>query len=214
MGSKMPALRNRSAPGATSTTLSTVPSHRDRTSAGLTNAFTRVAAGETAAFADLYDRTAARVYGLALRIVRDPAQAEEVAQESYLQIWRTVQRFDPSRGSAISWVLRITHSAAVNRVRSAQASTNREETYQREVQPVDHLWRDITFDRVHDSFEARRVHQALTELSAAQRQALELAYFGGYTHSEIARHLELPLGTAKYRIRSGLLRLRDLLVDR
>lgn len=210
----MPALRNRPASNATAITHPTVPSHRDHTSSELTNAFTRVAAGETAAFTELYDATAARVYGLALRIVRDPAQAEEVLQESYLQIWRTAQRFDPLRGSAISWVLRIAHSAAVNRVRSAQASTSREETYQREVQPVAHVWRDITFDRVHDSFEARRVHQALTELPAVQRQAVELAYFGGYTHSEIARCLELPLGTAKYRIRSGLLRLRDLLVDR
>lgn len=176
--------------------------------------FARAAAGSTAAFTEFYDATAARVYGLALRIVRDPAQADEVVQESYLEVWRTAQRFDARRGSAISWVLMITHAAAVNRVRSAQASSKREVTYQRQMNPVTHVWRDTTFDRVQDSFEARRVHTALTELPAVQRQALELAHFGGYTHSEIATRLELPLGTAKYRIRGGLLRLRELLVNR
>jgi RNA polymerase sigma-70 factor (ECF subfamily) len=164
------------------------------------------ARGDEAAFARLYDLTAARVFGLAVRIVRDPAQSEEVAQEAFLDIWRTASRFDAARGSAIAWMLTIVHRKAVDRVRSAEASSRRDATYHQQNQPVAH---DATAEAAHASLEARRVRGALAALTEVQREAEELAYFGGYTHTEVATMLDLPVGTAKTRIRDGLIRLRD-----
>jgi len=162
--------------------------------------------GDQEAFARLYDATSARVFGLAVRIVRDRAQAEEVAQEAFLEIWRTASRFDPAKGSAQAWMLTIVHRKSVDRVRSAEASTRRDATYERRNQTVDH---DSTADAAHASLEARRVRHAMESLTPVQREAVELAYFGGYTHTEVASMLDLPLGTAKTRIRDGLIRLRD-----
>ena len=164
------------------------------------------ARGDEAAFARLYDATAARVYGLALRVVRDPAQAEEVTQDALLEIWRTASRFDPDRGSPLSWLLTITHRKAVDRVRSAEAASRRDTRYHQENQSVDH---DATAEAAQASLEARRVRGALATLTDVQREAVGLAYFGGYTHTEVATMLELPVGTAKTRIRDGLIRLRD-----
>ncbi len=164
------------------------------------------ARGDEAAFARLYDLTAARVFGLAVRIVRDPAQSEEVAQEAFLDIWRTASRFDAARGSAIAWMLTIVHRKAVDRVRSAEASSRRDATYHQQNEPVAH---DATAEAAHASLEARRVRGALGALTEVQREAVELAYFGGYTHTEVATMLDLPVGTAKTRIRDGLIRLRD-----
>lgn len=162
--------------------------------------------GDEQAFARLYDATSARVFGLAVRVVRDPAQAEEVTQESFLEIWRTASRFDPARGSALSWLLTITHRKAVDRVRSAEAATRRDATYHEQNQPVEH---DSTAEAAHASLEAHRVRGALAALTEVQREAVGLAYFGGYTHTEVATMLDLPVGTAKTRIRDGLIRLRD-----
>lgn len=164
------------------------------------------ARGDEQAFATLYDAMSSRVYGLLLRVVRDPAQAEEVTQETFLEIWRTASRFDPSRGSAVGWMLTITHRKGVDRVRSAESASRRDATYHRETQPVE---RDVTAEAATASLEAGRVRQALETLTPTQREAVELAYLGGYTHTEVATMLELPLGTAKTRIRDGLIRLRD-----
>jgi RNA polymerase sigma-70 factor, ECF subfamily len=164
--------------------------------------------GDEAAFARLYDATASRVFGLALRVVRDRAQAEEVAQESFLEIWRTSSRYDPDRGSPLSWLLTITHRRAVDRVRSAESASRREATYHDRNQTIEH---DSTAEAAQASLEARRVRGALSHLTAAQREAVSLAYLGGYTHTEVATMLDLPLGTAKTRIRDGLIRLRDAL---
>ncbi|WP_121254239.1 ECF RNA polymerase sigma factor SigK [Nocardioides ferulae] len=172
----------------------------------LTDLLRRAARGDQAAFAQLYDATAARALGLATRVVRDPAQAEEVAQEAFLEIWRTASRFDPQRGSPLAWMMTIVHRKAVDRVRSAEAATRRDATYHRESEPVPH---DATAEAAHASLEAHRVRTALGSLTPVQREALELAYFGGYTHTEVATMLELPVGTAKTRIRDGLIRLRD-----
>ncbi len=162
--------------------------------------------GDEAAFAQLYDATSSRAFGLAVRVVRDPSQAEEVAQEAFLEIWRTASRFDPDKGSAVSWVLTIVHRKAVDRVRSAEASTRRDTTYHQSNTAVEH---DSTAEAAQASMEARRVRLALDSLTEVQREALELAYFKGYTHTEVAKMLDLPVGTAKTRIRDGLIRLRD-----
>lgn len=176
------------------------------TSAHLGELLKLSARGDQQAFARLYDATSSRAHGLAVRVVRDPAQAEEVTQEAFLEVWRTASRFDPARGSAISWLLTIVHRKSVDRVRSAEASSRRESVYHNENQPVAH---DATAEAAQASMEARRVRGALESLTEVQREALELAYFGGYTHTEVASMLDLPVGTAKTRIRDGLIRLRD-----
>jgi RNA polymerase sigma-70 factor (ECF subfamily) len=162
--------------------------------------------GDEAAFAQLYDAMSARAYGLAVRVVRDPSQSEEVTQEAFLEIWRTASRFDRERGSAVSWILTLVHRKAVDRVRSAEASTRRDTTYHQGNSTIEH---DSTAEAAQASMEARRVRQALGSLTEVQREALELAYFKGYTHTEVASMLDLPVGTAKTRIRDGLIRLRD-----
>lgn len=166
----------------------------------------RSARGDQTAFAELYDATARRVHGLVLRVVRDPAQAEEVTQEVFLQVWRTAARYDEQQGSALAWLMTLAHRRAVDRVRSAEAASRQDTTYHQRTHAVPH---DTTAEAAESSLEARRVRTALAELTTAQREALELAYFGGYTHTEVATMLDLPVGTAKTRIRDGLIRLRD-----
>jgi RNA polymerase sigma-70 factor, ECF subfamily len=166
------------------------------------------ARGDEQAFAELYGATSRRLYGLVVRVVRDPAQAEEVAQEAFLEIWRTSARFDSAKGSAMSWMMTIAHRKAVDRVRSAQAASRRDETYEAATQ--DRAY-DITAEEVERSLDSQRVRQALASLTETQRGAVQLAYFGGYTHNEVAALLGIPLGTAKTRIRDGLIRLRDTL---
>jgi RNA polymerase sigma-70 factor, ECF subfamily len=168
----------------------------------------RSARGDQAAFADLYDATSARAYGLAVRVVRDPAQAQEVTQEAYLDVWRQAARFDPARGSAVSWLLTIVHRKSVDRVRSAEAASRRDLAYHDANRVVDH---DVTAEAAEASFEARRVRAALGGLTQVQREAVTLAFYGGYTHTQVATMLDLPVGTAKTRIRDGLIRLRDAL---
>jgi RNA polymerase sigma-70 factor (ECF subfamily) len=166
----------------------------------------RCGRGDEAAFAELYDLTAPRVFGMVLRVMRDRTQSEEVTQEVFLEIWRTASRFDADRGSAVSWLLTIAHRRSVDRVRSAEASSARDTTYHHQTHAPPH---DATAEAAHSSLEGRRVRQAMQSLTEVQREALELAYFGGYTHTEVAAMLDLPLGTAKTRIRDGLIRLRD-----
>ncbi|NYJ02240.1 RNA polymerase sigma-70 factor (ECF subfamily) [Nocardioides thalensis] len=174
--------------------------------AALVELLHRSARGDRDAYAALYDLTAGRVHGVAVRVVRDPAQAEEVTQEVYLEAWRTASRYDAERGTVTTWLLTITHRKAVDRVRSAEASRRREATFHHRNHSVEH---DTTAEAVQATFEARRVRAALTQLTDVQREAIELAYFGGYTHTEVAAFLDLPVGTAKTRIRDGLIRLRD-----
>ena len=166
----------------------------------------RSSRGDEAAFAELYDATSRRLYGLVLRVVRDPAMSEEVTQEVYLNAWRQSARFDPQRGTALSWLLTIAHRSAVDRVRSSEAARRRDDAHAVATREVDF---DATAEAAQASLEAQRVRRALASLTDAQRSAVELAYLGGYTHTEVARLLDLPLGTAKTRIRDGLIRLRD-----
>ncbi len=178
-------------------------------SADLGGLLRRCARGEESAFAEFYDATSSRAWGLALRVVRDRTHAEEVMQEAYLQVWRQSGRFDATRGRAESWLLTIVHRSAVDRVRSAEASSRREQKYTDQNQNVPEP--DSTASTVHRNLDARRVHGALDALTERQRQAVELAYWGGYTHTEVAGLLDIPVGTAKTRIRDGLIRLRDTL---
>jgi RNA polymerase sigma-70 factor (ECF subfamily) len=168
----------------------------------------RASRGDEGAFAEFYDATSGRAFGLAVRVLRDRAQAEEVTQEAYLDCWRQAARFDAARGSALSWLLTIVHRKAVDRVRAAEAATRRDAAYGHREVGVSH---DETSEAATASLEATRVRTALTDLTPHQRQAVERAFLGGYTHTEVATMLDLPLGTAKTRIRDGLIRLRDAL---
>jgi RNA polymerase sigma-70 factor (ECF subfamily) len=168
----------------------------------------RVATGDKRAFAELYDATASRIYGLVRRLLIDPAQSEEVTQEIYLEIWQTAGRYKPERGSAMSWMLTMAHRRAVDRVRASQSSRERDSKvgirdYDREY--------DQVAEHVEITIEGERVKRALGGLTELQRQAVELAYYGGLSHSEISAELHVPVGTIKTRIRDGMIRLRDAL---
>jgi len=168
----------------------------------------RVARGDTRAFELLFDRVSGAVLGVARRVLRDPGQAEEVAQEVMVEVWRSAARYDPARGSALTWVLTLAHRRAVDRVRSAQAATDREQRVARQEHTT-------PFDEVAEAAEARmerqQVRAGLEALTPVQREAVELAYYGGYSQREVAALLQLPLGTVKTRMRDGLIRLRDAL---
>ncbi len=169
-----------------------------------------VALGDQQAFAELYDLLSARVHGVVLRVLRDPAQAEEVTQEVFVELWRIAPRYDPAKGSPAAWATTIAHRRAVDRVRSEQSERGRVEREAARVGPAD---ADATADPVVDehfaAFERGRVRRALDRLTEVQRQAVELAYFSGYTYREVAVLLDLPEGTVKTRIRDGMIRLRD-----
>jgi RNA polymerase sigma-70 factor (ECF subfamily) len=168
----------------------------------------RVARGDERAFASLYDLVASRVYGLVVRVVRDPAQAEEVTQEAMVDVWRRAPSFDADRGSAITWVLTLAHRRAVDRVRSAQSAVERE----RKVAARDAASEfDEVTEQVAVRLEQQQVRRCLGSLTALQKEAVTLAYYGGYTYRQVAELLSVPLPTIKTRMRDGLVRLRDCL---
>ena len=168
----------------------------------------RVARGDENAFSQLYEMLAPRVFGLARRVLRDPAQAEEVAQEALVEVWRTAARFDPAKGSATSWVLTITHRRAVDRVRSAQAGADRE---RRVVAASGETPYDDVVETVTSNLEQQQVRRCLKGLTDLQREAITLAYYDGFTYREVAEKLDTALPTIKTRMRDGLIRLRDCL---
>ncbi|MGW1540305.1 sigma-70 family RNA polymerase sigma factor [Streptomyces sp. NPDC002309] len=168
----------------------------------------RVAGGDQMAFEELYALVSGPVFGLVKRVVRDPAQSEEVAQEVLLELWRSAARFDPARGSAVSWILTLAHRRAVDRVRSARAAGERE---QREALRSGTPAFDQVAEEVEAGLEREWVRRCLNRLTALQRESVTLAYYDGYTYREVAERLSLPLGTVKTRMRDGLTRLRECL---
>src|SRR6202453_477557 len=166
----------------------------------------QVACGDHAAFEAVYDQLAAPVYGVARKVLRDPAQSEEGAQEVLLEVWRSASRFDPTRGSAIAWVMTIAHRRAVDRVRSENASAAREQKM-----AVDQVSADDVFELVDTALDRQRVRRCLGSLTTLQAESIELAYYQGYTYPQVAGLLGVALGTVKTRIRDGLIRMRDCL---
>ncbi|MFC0842689.1 sigma-70 family RNA polymerase sigma factor [Streptomyces noboritoensis] len=167
-----------------------------------------VAGGDQKAFEELYGLVSGPVYGLVRRVLRDPAQSEEVAQEVLLELWRCAARFDPGRGTALSWVLTLAHRRAVDRVRSARAAGEREEKAARRSEGPAF---DQVVEEVESGLERDWVRRCLDRLTTLQRQSVTLAYYDGYTYREVAQRLSVPLGTVKTRMRDGLLRLRECL---
>ncbi|WP_239066432.1 sigma-70 family RNA polymerase sigma factor [Demequina activiva] len=174
----------------------------------LTDLLERTARGDGGAYEQLYGLVAGSVFGLALRIVRDRDMAEDIAQEALVEVWHRAARFDAGLGSARSWILTIAHRRAVDRVRSEQAHTTRMHTHgvREEAAPAE---QDSVVDTLYQEWEASRVRAGMQALTERQREALELCYFKGFTHREAAQALDVPLGTAKARIRDGLIKLRD-----
>ena len=181
---------------------------RQHRSARLAELLDRSARGHEVAFAELYDLTSGRIYGVVLKVLRSPDLAAEVTQEVYVEIWRQASRFSAERGNVMAWMATIAHRRAVDRVRSAVSETRRDTDWGR-------LDADTPHDQVWDTLEHRldteRVRKGMDSLTVVQREAVTLAYFGGYTHREVAGLLKLPLGTVKTRIRDGLIGLRDAL---
>lgn len=170
----------------------------------LEETFRRVQAGDRAAFAAVYDELIDRVHGIVVRVVRDPAMSEEVTQEIFLEAWRTAARFDPARGSVAAWLSTMARRRAVDRVRTEQSQRNRVDELDR--QPVQ--GRTEPADEVISSMESARVRTALATLPDDQRQVIEMCFFDGLSHSDVADRLDLPLGTVKGRVRGGLKKLR------
>lgn len=166
-----------------------------------------VGCGDQHALAEVYRRHGDGVYGLARRVLNDPAMAEEITQEVFLRLWDEPHRFDASRGALRSFLLRQAHSRAVERVRSEEARRRREDRVDREASPQ---VLDVEAQAL-DGLSNQAVADALASLSEGERQAIVLAYFGGHSYRDVALRLDLPEGTVKSRIRLGLAKLADRL---
>jgi RNA polymerase sigma-70 factor, ECF subfamily len=198
-------VRSESLMSRTAAHLRLADSSSDEPSADAEQLLGRVGRGDEEAFAAVYDLLGAAVYGLARRVVRDPARAEEIAQEVFIQVWQSAARFDASRGSARGWVLTLAHRRAVDAVRHDQAATNRENRYDWSSGP--------DFDEVEETvsttLEHEQVRRCLSGLTELQREAVNLAYYNCHTDAEVAEVLDTNPATIKTRIRDGLVRLRD-----
>jgi RNA polymerase sigma-70 factor, ECF subfamily len=178
----------------------------DTAPASLNDLLGLVADGDQAAFGQLYDQLSGRVLGLVRRLLKDHAQSEEVTQEIFLEVWQNAKRYDTAKGSATTWILTMAHRRAVDRIRSSQSTRDRDTKIGLRDMETEY---DSVSESVEITVEHERVGQALQRLTELQRQAVTLAYYGGYSHSEVAEMLKVPIGTVKTRLRDGMIRLRD-----
>lgn len=168
----------------------------------------RIAGGDQAAFAEFYQLTSRRVFGMARRVLIDPELSEDTTQEVFLQVWQNAAKFNPEAGSPLSWLMTISHRRAVDKVRSSQSATDREAKYGASSQDVDH---DSVSAEVDSRLEAEAVVRCLETLTETQQESVRLAYYGGLTYREVAEKLNAAVPTIKSRIRDGLIRLKTCL---
>jgi RNA polymerase sigma-70 factor (ECF subfamily) len=166
-----------------------------------------IAGGEEIALAELYDRYRLILFGLLVRILHSQAEAEDVLQEVFIQVWQRARDFDEARGKPFTWLVTLTRSRAIDRLRALGA---RERATHEATRNIPEIWSDAVTDAICAE-RGRIVRKALLNLPEEQRRALFLAYFEGLSQSEIAARLSTPLGTVKTRVRSGLIKLRELL---
>nr|WP_225805045.1 ECF RNA polymerase sigma factor SigK [Streptomyces sp. NK15101] len=172
----------------------------------LSDVMQQVAHGDKQAFSVLYDALAPMVFGIVIKVVCDRAQSEEVAQEVMIDLWRQAARYRPEAGTVTSWAATIAHRRAVDRVRSAQAATDREHAQAAREHTTAF---DEVAEQVETRLESEQVRRCMRGLTELQRQAVTLAYYQGLTYREVAEALRTPLPTIKTRMRDGLIRLRD-----
>lgn len=166
--------------------------------------------GESTAIESLYDRYGRLAYGLAFRILNERGAAEDVVQEAFVSVWRHATGFDASRGSLRNWLLSIVRNRAIDRLRgSARIRTEVELADAEPRAEVPDAWEAVALH-----LERKQIQESFNELPEPQRRTLELAYFGGYTHVEIAGRMRVPLGTVKSRMRIGLEKMRTFLMAR
>lgn len=168
----------------------------------------RIAGGDQSAFAEFYQLTSRRVFGMARRVLIDPELSEDTTQEVFLQVWQNAGKFNPEAGSPLSWLMTISHRRAVDKVRSAQSATDREAKYGASSQDVAH---DSVSAEVDSKLEAEAVVRCLETLTDTQQESVRLAYYGGLTYREVAEKLNAAIPTIKSRIRDGLIRLKTCL---
>ncbi len=188
------------------------PALSTRPNPNLSHLVTAMAAGQQQALAELYDLTSSLVHGVTLRILENAQDAEEVVLDVYMKAWRNASSYSEDRGSVTAWLVMMARTVAIDRIRSRQAQPRTSELTGREVQ------HQATFGQTPEQATAQnewraRICAAMVELPQEQREALTLAFFGGFSHGELAERLGQPLGTIKTRIRLGLRRLRTLLEE-
>lgn len=194
------------APGAAASPSNT----EDLNSVRLIEQLAAVASGDSAALGAVYDATVSRVYGLALRITRSAATAEDVVAEVYLQAWQEAARYDPGRGTPSVWLLTICRSRALDALRRADKAESHADP---ELLRSNEDTADDPFNLLSALDRDSEIHKALQSLDAVQRQMIALAFFKGYTHAEIAQHVAMPLGTVKTHLRKALKHLERAMTD-
>lgn len=168
----------------------------------------QIAGGSQSAFAEFYELTSRRVFGMARRVLIDPELSEDTTQEVFLQVWQNAAKFDAAAGSPLAWLMTISHRRAVDKVRSTQSASDREARYGASSQDIDH---DSVSDEVGGRLEAEAVVRCLETLTDTQQESVRLAYYGGLTYREVAEKLNAAVPTIKSRIRDGLIRLKTCL---
>ena len=183
-------------------------SEKPQVTGDLNSLLGRVAQHDADALAEFYDLTSSRVFGLVARVLRDPGYSEETTQEVYLQVWRNAGNYDPAAGSALAWLLTLAHRRAVDRVRAEQAAAQREFRYGSATadRPA-----DVVADSAILREERRQVAECLDTLTDAQRECIELAYYGALTYAQVSERLSTNLATIKSRMRDALRGLRNCL---
>jgi len=173
----------------------------------------QIAAGDRTAFAEFYDRHSTLMFSVAMKILNDNSEAQDVLQETFLQIWEKAGKFDPKLGKASSWVAIMTRNKAVDKIRASQRRSRLADEAAT-AHAIAAEVADTVNENLHGHEEAKIIQAAIVGLPEEQRHAIELAYFSGLTQDEISKKLNTPLGTIKARIRRGLLKLRDQLEGR